>query len=119
MRIGFPLEWHNADLSASDYTKWIKVPPQAKYASLGIGWTATGAPEGALTIEASNHGREGTAGATILTLTTTPSGSANSTLADLVQTSASYLLVRYARTSGGTGATWTDDSGVAGTVPVI
>jgi hypothetical protein len=115
-----PLEWIGADLSASTRTKWIKRPPGAKKACIGIGWPATGTPVGTLSIEVSDHGKPGVAGAAYpVAITTNPSGTANTLILDLIETAADAIAMVYTRTSGGTGAVFTDSSGVAGTLPQI
>jgi hypothetical protein len=112
-----PVIFHAADLSATQSSDWIPRPSLAKKACVGIGWPATDAPTGALTIEESDSPLS-TSGATLGTFTTTPAGSAASTLFTFFVTAA-YVRVKYTRTSGGTAAAWTNSTGTAGTTPSI
>ena len=112
-----PVVFHAADLSATQASDWIPRPSLAKRGFLGIGWPSTGAPIGALTVEESDSPLS-TSGALLATLTTTPAGTAASTTLTF-QTTAPYVRVKYTRTSGGTGAAWTNSTGTAGTTPTI
>lgn len=109
--------FHAADLSATQASDWIPRPSKDTKGCLGIGWPATDSPTGALTIEESDS-PSSTSGALLATLTTTPAGSAASTLVTFA-TSAAYVRVVYTRTSGGTGAAWTNSTGTAGTIPTL
>ena len=119
MKLG-PLEWIANSLAANDVTKWVRLPPQTKKLTIGIGWPATGTPVGTLAIEISNHGKPGVAGAPYpTTITTNPAGTANTLVLDNIETSCTYIRMTYTAGSGGTGASFTDDSGVSGTLPTI
>jgi hypothetical protein len=119
MKIG-PLEWIGNTLGASDVTKWVRLPPQTKKLTIGIGWPNTDTPIGTLAIEISNHGKPNVSGAPYPTvITINPAGTANTVILDKIETSATYIRMTYTRSSGGAGAVFTDDTGVAGTLPNI
>jgi N-methylhydantoinase B/oxoprolinase/acetone carboxylase alpha subunit len=107
------------DLSATCATKWIPTRG-CRRASLAIGWPATGSPVSVLSIQTCNHGIDGTAGeAYPITIATQPAGTANTLFLDGIKTDADYIRVVNTWTSGGTGAAFTDDSGTAGTSPIL
>lgn len=105
------------DIDATQATEWQRRPSWAHNGCIGIGWPATDTPTGALTVEESDSSSS-TSGALLMTLTTTPAGTAASTMATFT-TSAPYVRVVYTRASGGTGAAWTNSTGTAGTVPTL
>jgi hypothetical protein len=108
------------DLSTTQRSHWIEIPPNTKDGAICIGCTATGSPSGDVSIEVSGHGAPGVAGQTYTPgPVSKPSGGAFASVYDGIQTAARYICVLYTRASGGTGAVWTDDSGVVGTTPYI
>jgi hypothetical protein len=114
------LKWKANSLAGNDETYWMRIPPKCTTMCIGVGWTATGAPIGELSIEVSNHGDDSMAGSVYpVTITTNPAGSAGSVMLDGITTSAEYIKMRYTRSSAGTGAVFTDETQVAGTFPTI
>jgi hypothetical protein len=116
-----PLEWVGNSLAADDVTKWVRLPDACKKIAIGIGWPATGTPVGTLSIQVSNHGKAGVAGAAYpITIATQPTGAtAKTVVLDNIETGAKFVRMVYTRGSGGTGCIFVDDSGVAGTTPSI
>jgi hypothetical protein len=112
-----PLTFTGTDLSVNCRTQWVVKPSWARYAAIGIGWTATGTPVGVLSWEITTN-PDATAGAPTA-ISSGPAGTADQLYVDLIETVGPYLAVSYAAGSGGTGAAWTDDSGTAGTSPTI
>ena len=113
-----PLKFRGADMSASTRTDWVKLPAQAKRCAIDLGWPATGTPIGTLSIELSNDSNAATGAAYPIAIATNPTGGAGSILLDNIQTSARFLAVVYAVTSGGVGAAFTGMGG-AGTAPTV
>lgn len=112
------------DPSATTASAWMQIPPQTKRIAIGVGTTTTGTPAGQHSIEVSNHGQAGVAGTAILNAqgtapTITATNGAVKQLIDNLVTAAQFIRTVYTRTSGGTGSVFTDDSGVAGSVPII
>jgi hypothetical protein len=115
-----PLEWVGNSLAATDYTEWVQIPRGTKKMSIGIGWPSTGTPVGVLAVVVCNHGRNGVAGASYpITISTQPAGTAATLFLDNIDTAAGYIGMTYTATTGGTGAVFTDETGVAGTVPKL
>lgn len=118
--MNFPVIFTAADLSTTQRSNWIEIPPQTKTIAIHIGCTATGSPLGTVTLEVSGHGGNGTAGQPYAPApTSSPAGGAFTAIYDLISTSARYIAVVYTASSGGTGASWTNDSGASGTTPFI
>lgn len=110
------------DLSAACATKWIATRG-CRHASLGVGCTGTGSPNGVLTMEECNDSSS-TSGAPYCQdgVTTSellhPTGSAKTAFDTGIVTDADYNRFVWVPSSGGTGAVFTSESGVAGTLPV-
>jgi hypothetical protein len=116
----FQIVFAEADLSTTQRSAWIEIPPTAKKGAVCIGCTATGAPSGEVAIEISGHGMPGVSGQAYSPAPASgPAGGAFRDVYDGIDTAARYLCVVYNASSGGTGAHWTDDSGVDGTKPYI
>jgi hypothetical protein len=115
------ITWQNADLAADDSTNWIEIPPDARLGCLHIGCTATDTPVGVLKIKVTGNSAQAVADADDYSdqPTTGPAAAAWQYNGDAIETAARYIALFYDRTSGGTGAVWTDNSAVAGTRPFI
>ena len=105
------------DASASRRSAWIPLEGFRNFA-LEIALPSTGSPIGVISVEVCNHGVSGQAGAELpsaaLTGLTQPStGGAWACFVDNLQTSAGFVALVYTRTSGGTGAAFTDSTGTA------
>lgn len=108
------------DMSASTRTYWAELPAGMKRVAIGIGWPATGTPVGTLSIELATHKNESVTGAVYTPAPSLhPTGGAANLLIDNIVTAARSIAVVYTRTSGGTGASFTDETGVAGTKPTL
>jgi hypothetical protein len=108
------------DMSATSRSNWIAIPQDCQEMSIALGWPGTDAPTGTLSLEVSGHGKNGTAGeAYPVTVSSSPAGTAGHVILDNIATSCPFICVLYTRSSGGTGAAFTNDSGVAGTQPLI
>jgi hypothetical protein len=107
------------DLSATCSTK--RIPTRGcRRASLGIGWTETGSPVGVISIQECNHNTDGAEPTPYpVEIATQPAGTAGALFLPGLKFDGDYVVVTYTRTSGGTGATFTDDSGAAGTSPIL
>jgi hypothetical protein len=107
------------DMSANRRTGWIDMQGNT-HASLDIAWPATDTPVGAIAIEVSNHGSYGVAGTVYSpAIATQPAGTDDSAFPDYITTAAKFICVTYTVTSGGTGASFTDGTGVAGNLPKL
>jgi hypothetical protein len=111
-----PFVFANSDLSASDKTAWIPVPRWAKMACISFGCTGAGSPIGVVSVRISNSNTQDVASAeTYVTPVSQPAGAAWPLVLDEIETGAAFIALNYARTSGGAGAHWTDDTNVDGT----
>lgn len=111
-RIDVGLEF-GGDMSANRRSQWVDLRG-CHNGALEIAWPATGTPVGTIAIEVSNHGAYGVAGVVYSpAIAKQPAGTADGTLFDGIFTTAKFICVTYTVTSGGTGASFTDLSGVA------
>jgi hypothetical protein len=108
------------DLSAARATPWFGLLGVDVF-SLGIGWPVN--ITGTLAVELCDHGTKGVAGSVYSSaITTQPAGTANAVTAIGIQPKGA-LFGRVTWTPGagnsGEGKFLTDDSGVAGTLPIL
>ena len=122
MRLSIP--FLATDLSATCYTAWAPIPPQAKKFAIGVGTTATGSPVGQISIQVATHKNPAVDGVAPLNaqggaITVAATNGAGKQLIDNIATGADAIRMKYTVTSGGVGAVFTDDSGVAGSAPSL
>jgi hypothetical protein len=107
------------DLSAARRAQWVNASGRDTV-SVGIGWPA--GVVGTIGVELSNHGQAGVAGAAYSITMTQPAGTAGGALITGIEPNgASSITVVWTPGVGndGVGKHFTDESGVAGTEPLL
>ena len=105
------------DASANRRSAWISLSGW-RHVSIEMVLPSTGSPIGVVSVEVCNHGVAGTVGVALPSgslpgITQPSTGAAWSCFVDGIETDAAYFAIVYTRTSGGTGANFTDGAGTA------